>query len=581
MKLLITLGFLIGLTPLAVAQPTINPSPTKLECPGPVGDVAFSPDGKLMAAGTRLNDHGLVRIWSTADFQVIADLKLGRAELVPNIVEIEFSPDGKLLAAANQDGDVTLSIIGSANSVRTILNKRGRPESLSFSKDGTKLAFASEEAVIVSDLNSGKSEALPTAKSVWKGFVGASFSPTNNLLFVFRGDSVEHWDVENRKLIKAWKTSDHGGFFGGVSPDGNQLITGGGAVFGPKLVEIWTTSGIKVGEVSGFRGGLFGLAISHSARLFAVAGGNYSRQGSTFSLWTLNNQQRPGDVLSNLIAQNLKPLALNSPQEIGFVSFGDAPLRNLTFSPDDKQLAVASEDWSVLLYDVDRIRGPRREKRHYALCGEILTEDERSYIVPLSKVPSSRYDHFEYDWKWEVIHPTLMKSPNGSPVILSDWEYEISAGRVRVRVNQSQNLLTQSKSKRRLDHIVFGDVQNPGWDEGLLAKLYQDGTFMVTNNPGQCLAYGQLDQSNVDFKTVRTRLVNQGLLTVPKEPLVSGIDHFHTRFIELRVNGISELRSDEDGFIVDSPKREMFGQVYEREEAFIKKLRNAGLSGPQ
>src|ERR1051326_3359638 len=56
------------------AQTVDGPLLAKLECPDRVKDVAFSPDGKLLAAGFRWNSQGGVRVWNVADRKVLAIL---------------------------------------------------------------------------------------------------------------------------------------------------------------------------------------------------------------------------------------------------------------------------------------------------------------------------------------------------------------------------------------------------------------------------------------------------------------------------------------------------------------------------
>src|SRR6266508_1223149 len=560
MRLLCIVGLLACLVPSATAQTTDGALLAKLDCPDRVKDVDFSPDGKLLAAGLGWNDQGGARSWNVANHKVVATLTVGKGDEA-NIERVAFSPDGKLFAAANWNGDVILWTVGSWNSHRTVLVNRGSPKSLSFSPDNTKLAFSSENQAIIYDLKSAKATILSTRTNQRDSFISVSFSPSGNSVFVFRNDSVQTWDIENRKLIKTWTPSGFG-FFGNVSPDGNYVIAGGGAVYGKKSVEIWnTTNEKKIGELSAFRSGLFALAISHSAKIFAVAGGNYG-SGGDLSLWSLTD-----------------------PREIGFVSFGEFPIDGLAFSPDDNILAAASDDGFVLLYSVDRIRGPQVKKQDYAVCGEIVTEGNKVFIAPLSKVPGPMMRSFEYAWKLEIVNSDLVAGLAGSPLMLDDWNIESSSDDDRARINQFRPLLPRAGLNGKLNHIVFGDIQNPGWNEGFVAKIYEDGSFVATNNPGRCLAYGRLDQLKTDFESVRKRLLAEGVLDVPKEPLVLGADHYRTRFMEVTSNGVPELRSDADSIEVllkggPAKKREAFSRIFDQEESFINSLLRSGMKLP-
>lgn len=559
--------FVIVLSLTSIAKPQSKDQTSerliaKLDCPDRVKDVAFSPDGKLLAAGYGWNNQGGARIWNVADRKTVATLTVGKGDSA-NIERVAFSPNGKLFAAANWDGDVLLWAVGEWASHQKIIAHRGSPKFLIFSPTGAKLAFSSEEVALLYDLRSGKAITLGVQKTARDSLVSVSFTADERSVTIFREDAIEVRDVESGRLIRSWKP--HGaGFFGLTSSDGQYVIAGGGAVYGEKTIEIWNAKdGKKVNEVSGFRSGLFALAISHSSKLFAVAGGEYG-SGGDLSLWDLKEAQ-----------------------EIGFVSFGEMPIEGLAFSPDDKVLAAGSNDGFVLLYAVDRLRGPELKKQNTSLCGEIKVEGNKVFIVPLTKVPMDR--GFEYAWKLEVANPNSLAEFAGEPVVLHDWSIESNAARDKAKVGELQQLLPREHSSSAIsNYAVFGDIQNPGWNEGFIVKIYGDGSFVASNNPGRCLAYGSLSGFNMprDFDSLRKQLLSEGLLSIPKEPLTRALAHFRTRFIELSVNGVSELRSDAEAVDLSksinslTKKEENFSRIFGQEELFINLLLHAGLRAP-
>ena len=70
---------------------------------GSVSGVAFSPDGKLLAAAY---GDGYVRLWNPVTGQAVGSPLQAYAGHVAAVTGVAFSPDGKLLASAAADGTV-------------------------------------------------------------------------------------------------------------------------------------------------------------------------------------------------------------------------------------------------------------------------------------------------------------------------------------------------------------------------------------------------------------------------------------------------------------------------------------------
>jgi hypothetical protein len=133
-------------------------------------------------------------------------------------------------------------------------------------------------------------------------------------------------------------------------------------------------------------------------------------------------------------------------------------------------------------------------------------------------------------------------------------------------------------------YAIFGDVHNPGWNEGFIVKVYGTGDFIAASNSGECLAYGSLNTTTTSsFAALKTRLLAEGFLSVPRNPLTRGLDHYGTRFIELFDERGSELRSDADVVDFSKPvthptkKEEEFSRIFNEEQWFIDSLLHAGM----
>ncbi len=94
----------------AAAKPPVRPSrvaalspgclarfgDARLRCPGPVGSVALTPDGKLLAVTAR--NEPVIRIWDVATAQLVRELRTD-AEFTVSLTLVGFAPDGRRLVA--------------------------------------------------------------------------------------------------------------------------------------------------------------------------------------------------------------------------------------------------------------------------------------------------------------------------------------------------------------------------------------------------------------------------------------------------------------------------------------------------
>jgi WD40 repeat protein len=138
--------------------------------------VAFSPDGRLLAAGA----DGRVAVCGVADSDVV---HLGKGH--PHVA---FSPDGRLLAAAGpgqqKKGEIRLLDTQSWRVVRKLAGHKKSCDAIAFSPDGRLLASAGEEKqVLLWDVASGEQVAkLKDHIAGELGSVGLAFAPAGRLL---------------------------------------------------------------------------------------------------------------------------------------------------------------------------------------------------------------------------------------------------------------------------------------------------------------------------------------------------------------------------------------------------------------
>lgn len=168
--------------------------------PGEAEDVravAFSPDGKLLAAAGGLPARsGEVKIWDVekrAPLRTIA----GHADC---IYAAEFAPDGKRIATAGYDKLIKLWDVESGKEVRTLKDHIDAVYALAFTPDGGRLVSASaDRGVKVWDVASG--ERLYTLSEPTDGLNALALDPA--------GKRVAAAGLD--RTIRVWSLGEKGG----------------------------------------------------------------------------------------------------------------------------------------------------------------------------------------------------------------------------------------------------------------------------------------------------------------------------------------------------------------------------------
>jgi WD40 repeat protein/tRNA A-37 threonylcarbamoyl transferase component Bud32 len=274
--------------------------------------IAFSPDGLHVASASV---DMTIKIWDTTRDQDAMTL------MAKHLVrDVAFGRDGSYVLSASLDGSVTLWDLRSRTEVRTFVGHTGPVQSVTVSHDGRRAASAGEdESVRLWDVAIGKE--IRALRGHTAAVRSISFSPDDRFLASASLDrTVKLWEVESGREVRTYDGHSQGVNAVLFSPDGKLLVSAGKDGF---VLIRDVDSGRQFPVIKGVGGGVSALALSPDGRLLATGG-----YDCVVAIWDVST------------GRNIHSLAGHA----GVVA-------DLAFAPDGRRLASAGGDQTVRIWD--------------------------------------------------------------------------------------------------------------------------------------------------------------------------------------------------------------------------------------
>ncbi len=294
---------------------------------GNINEITFSPDGSKFAVSTTIG----VWIYNAENGKELALLKSDELEVESSV----FTPDGKSLISAAVNGETHLWNVTTGEKLSRLTDGNDTVKKVTLSNDSTKLVTNSLDYKFrVYDLKNPKTEPL-VIDDTRQGVNTLEFSTNGEIIAAtkipFHSDSVgtaenvriQAWNTITKNLILNIPGDDPYITAMILLPDGNTIVTADV----DNQIQLWNIAAgsiqhtVKVSKVG------LTLAYAPNSRILASCNEN-------ISLWNISSNGEQATLNTTLKGQKHTIIASE-------------------FSPDENTLVTASNDGTIVAWDVN------------------------------------------------------------------------------------------------------------------------------------------------------------------------------------------------------------------------------------
>jgi WD40 repeat protein/Mn-containing catalase len=464
-----------------------------------VWGVSFSPDGQLLASGSR---DQTVKLWRS-DGNLLQELK-GHTDA---ITSVSFSPDGQTLASASLDKTVHIwrknptTGVFDPKPLKTLAEQNDSVYSVSFSPDGELLATGNKDKTIKIWHQDGSLVTTLKGHQGWVNWV--TFSPNGEFIASASDDkTVKIWRRDG-SLVKTLRGHHQGVTVVTFSPDGKLLASAGR----DSTVKLWQL-GVNNQDSWDFQ--IYRNLQQHNSTVWSLsfsADGQKLASGSddnTINLWSVNGKllktlRGHSDAVSSVAfspdSQLLVSGSYDKSVKLWNVEAPKLPILqghqdrvlSIAWSPDGNMLASGSRDRTVKLWQRNTNNGEIETRLYKTLRGHAERVPSVSFDPKGEILASGSYDKTVKLWRRDGI---LLKTLQGHTDSVMSVSFS-SDGQILASASKDKTV----KLWRRDGTLLTTLIGHHGWvnsinfspDGQLLASASDDQTVKLWRRDGTLL----------------------------------------------------------------------------------------------